>query len=94
MAPHYRIGRFLAMFVSTILVVAEEQKTWEEQPPLLSVLADLDYRDYLPDAASSPQAANQLSDLGFQAYQGNRLIDAARLFKAALEMDGRHAYAH
>ncbi len=79
---------------ASILAFAQQAKIWEDTPPFLSALAGLDYRQYLPGAQPSPQAAVRLNDLGSEAYKEDRLVEAARLFRAALEMDADNPYPH
>jgi tetratricopeptide (TPR) repeat protein len=82
------------VLLSSVTAIAQEKKVWDEAPPALQSLKDLDYREYLPEAAVSDRTAYRLNDLGLQAYEEDDLLEAARLFRLALEMNGENAFAH
>jgi hypothetical protein len=74
--------------------IGHEKKVWDQAPPPLVEFEALEYRDFLPGADPSERTAFLLNDLGLEAYEKDELLEAARLFRLALEMDADNAFAH
>jgi len=91
------------LFLLTAFVVAatvpgqtqtQERKQWNQDPPLLSSLTAVAFQTYFPGVEASPRTAQALNSRGFDVYKEDRLIEAARLFKASFMMDPNNPYAH
>lgn len=89
-ARHVVAKLFLLIFALTPIFSMD----WTGEPPLIDVFENLDYQTWLPDAQPSPETAQRLNEIGFDRYQENNLIEAAKIWKAALEMDPNHYLAH
>lgn len=84
----------LALFLLLLTTFQMSAADWEGEPPLLKSFAEPDYKRWLPNEQPSPQTAQKLNEIGFDAYAENNLTDAAMLWKAALLMDSEHYLAH
>ena len=78
----------IVLVFSLILITAPLfSADWTEEPPELSEFDNPNYQMWLPGWEASPATSVKLNDLGFQAYLDGNLVEAAKLWKAALQMD-------
>ena len=67
---------------------------WSGSPPVLSEIDNPNYREWFSLAEESPETSTKLNALGYQAYSDGRLVEAARLWKAALLIDPENPWPH
>ncbi len=89
-----RLINVLLVVVFVCRVGYAQNAEWHGEPPLLSTFDAPDYRTWLPEASPSPQTAQKLNEIGFDAYLAGGLLDAALIWKAALLMDPANPWAH